>query len=382
MPIGPSQRLRIPSHYYVYCNPPDKAGDEVLHFVSSNRRVKLKGYSFREFVHYVVPLLDGRHTFEEIHAKVSDLFAQEDLSTCLELLSENSLLEDVSAWNLDEATQERLRPQLNLFHDLSPRPWEIQQKLQKARVTVFGLTGPGVVAARSLVAAGLGSLRCVDDSTLGPSDLYFCPEFQPRDCGVLRCDALKRHLTLEATAAVVETITNRLTNDEMIEQAISESDFVLNCIDEGNISLVYKLNRACLRTKIPWISAASSGFEVMLGPTVYPGETACYLCYRMRAVACADDPEARFDFESFLDRRKSDDCGQKANLVFGSGIAGHLAGMEVLKALCIPELLATRGRIQIVDLRDFSSVTHVVLRKPWCPACLAHWDQENQEADA
>lgn len=376
MPIDPSQRLRIPSHYYVYCNPPDKAGEEVLYFVSPNRRVKLKGYSFREFVQHVVPLLDGRRSVAEIHTKVSDLFAAEDLVTCLDLLSENSLLEDASAWNLDEATQERLRPQLNLFHDLSPRPWDLQQRLQNAKVTLFGLTGPGVAVARSLVAAGLGTLRCVDDGVVAPADLYFSPEFQSADCGALRCDALQRHLASEATAPTVQTVTTPLTDDQMVEQVVSGSDFIVNCIDEGNLSLVYKLNRACLRTKTPWISIASSGFEIVLGPTVYPGETACYVCYRMRMIACADNPEASFDFESFLDRRKSDDGGRRANLVFGPSTAGHLAGMEVLKALCLPELLVTRGRIQVVDLRDFSSVTHVVLRKPWCPACLARWDQE------
>ncbi len=375
MPIAPSQRLRIPSHYYVYCNPPDNTGDETLYFVSANRRVKLKGHFFREFVNHVVPMLDGRHSFAEIHAEVSDLFEEKDLSTCLELLSENSLLEDVS-WKLSEGMQERLRPQLNLFHDLSRQPWEIQQKLQTSTVTLFGLTGPGVAAARSLVATGLGTLRCVDDGAVGPADLYFSPEFQPQDCGTSRCDALKRHLASQAMSTAVQTVTGRLTDDQMVEQAASGSDFVISCIDEGNISLVYKLNRACIRTKTPWISAAIWGFEVVVGPTVYPGETACYLCYRMRAVACADNPEESFDFESFLDHRKSDDSGHRANLVFGSALAGQLAGMEVLKALCLPESLVTRGRITVVNLRDFSSVMHVVLRKPWCPACFARWDRE------
>jgi len=376
MPIAPSQRLRIPSHYYVYCNPPDKAGDEVLHFVSSHRRVKLKGHSFREFVQHVVPLLDGRHSFAEVHAEVSDLFAEQDLAAALELLSENSLLEDVSAWGLDGTEQERLRPQLNLFHDVSSRPWEIQRKLRSARVTLFGLTGPGIAAARALVASGLGALRCVDSDRVGPADLYFSPELKTEDCGVLRGDALKRHLVAQHAATDVQVVTHQLTDDRTVEEVTAESDFIINATDEGNISLIYKLNRACLRSKIPWISVAASAFEVVLGPAVFPGETACYLCYRMRAVACADNPEESFDFESLLDRRKSDDSGHRANLVFGTGLAGQLAGMEVLKALCFPETLATRGRIQVIDLRDLSSVAHVVLRKPWCPACLAHWDQE------
>jgi len=167
-----------------------------------------------------------------------------------------------------------------------------------------------------------------------------------------------------------------LTDDDAVERTITGSDFVINCVDEGNISLVYKLNRACLKTKIPWTSAAASGLETVVGPTIYPEKTACYLCYRMRMVACADNPEASFDYESFLDRRKQDETGRRANLVFSAAVAGQLAGTEALKALLFPEHLATYGRIQVFDLRDFSSTLHVVLRKPWCPACFATWDQE------
>src|SRR5580704_17476098 len=106
------QLPRIPSHYYVYCYPPDKNGEEVLHFVSGQRRAKLRGHHFREFVQLVVPLLDGHHSFAEILAEVNDLFREEDPVTCLDLLLANGLLEDSSDWDLDAAVQERLRPQL------------------------------------------------------------------------------------------------------------------------------------------------------------------------------------------------------------------------------------------------------------------------------
>lgn len=374
MPTPQSHRLRIPSHYYVYCDPPDKDGDEVLHFVSAHRRLKLKGRSFREFVQHVVPLLDGRYSLSEIHPRVKDWFDEPDLAECFDLLTQNAVLEDVSNWTLDEATQQRLRPQLNLFFDLSPEPWAVQEKLAQARVTIFGLSGAGIAAARSLVAAGLGNLQCVDDSTVESSDLYFSPEFKPADRGSSRCDVLGRHLEAEGSpvryAAVKES-----PDEAAIESIVAGSDFVMNCVDEGNISLVYKLNRVCLRTNTPWISAAHSGLEVVVGPTVFPNDTACYLCFRMRAVACASDPVASFDFESFLDRRKRDDSGLHASVVFGAAIAGQIAGTEALKAICGIGSLATRGKVQVFDLRDFSSTLHIVLRKPWCPACLAHWDQ-------
>jgi molybdopterin-synthase adenylyltransferase len=371
---------RIPSHYYVYCDPPNKNGDEVLHFVSSQRSVKLKGHSFREFVQQVVPLLDGRHSFAEIHSEVNDVFREEDLAACLDLLSANGLLEDSSNWEMDAGTQERLRPQLNLFHDLSPDPSACQKRLARACLTVLGLTGVGTAAARSLAAAGIAELRCIDNAIVTPADMYFCPEFTPEDRGTSRCDALRRHLHREGAQVDLKTQARELSDEKGLEETISGSDFVINCTDEGNISLVYKLNRVCWRNKIPWITASASGLEVLVGPTVYPGETACYMCYRMRMVACANDPETSFDFESFLDRRRADDSRHRANLVFGAAMAGQLAGLEAVKALTqTADLVATRGRVRVFDLRDLSSTLHVVLRKPWCPACSANWDQEAGE---
>lgn len=374
MPIGESRRFRIPTHYYVYCNPPDKTGEEALHFVSSHRRVKIRGRSFREFMQNVIPLLDGRHTVKEIQAEVEDLFQADDLSACFDLLSEQGLLEDGSQSKLSPDVEARLRPQLNLFHDLFGQPWDVQERLTRACVTVVGLTAPGVVAAQSMAASGIGTLRCIDEGVVTPADTYLSPVFGIADYGVSRCEIFRRCLERSSPNVRFESIRERLLDDESVLKSVAGSDFIINCVDEGNISLTYKLNRVCLKTKTPWISTTAAGFEVVVGPIVYPGETACYMCFRMRAVACADSPEAEFDFQSYLDRRKRDDSGQRANLVFGVGLAGHLAGLEALKVLCNVGQPATRGKIQVIDLRDLSSSRHVVLRKPWCPACFTDWD--------
>jgi adenylyltransferase/sulfurtransferase len=371
MPIAKSQRLRIPNHYYVYCDPPDKSGDEVLHFVSPQRRIKLKGHSFREFVQHVVPMLDGRHSFEELHAEVSDLFEAKDLEECFDFLAGQGVLEDAGAWGIDETEQERLRPQLNLFHDASQQPWDLQNRLAQSRVTLFGLTGWGVAAARALASAGVGFLRCVDAEPVAAADLYFNAEFGAADAGRPRVDALGPHLKCK-----YEGDPSMPADDAAVERAISGTQFIVNCLDEGNLSLMYRLNRVAMRTRTPWISAAASGFEAVVGPAVYPGETACYMCYRMRLLACAENPETGYDFESYLDRRKRDDSGHRANLAMGAGVAGQIVAAEVLKAITGLSAPATRGRVQVFDLRDLSSTMHIVLRKPWCPACAVAQDKD------
>src|SRR3712207_9319216 len=66
----------------------------------------------------------------------------------------------------------------------------------------------------------------------------------------------------------------------------------------------------------------SSALEGIVGPTVEPFETACYLCYQMRAAASAEHPEDAVAFQSFLDNRKRDDSTVRENLVFATQIVG------------------------------------------------------------
>src|SRR5262245_19983059 len=370
------QLLRIPSHYYVYSDPPDKDGDETLHFVSGHRRIRLRGHSFREFVQRVAPLLDGSRTVDEIHREVADLFAAEDLYACLEMLASHGLLEDTALSTLPPELAEFLRPQLNVFHDLSPEPEQLQKRLLESRVSVFGLGGAGASCALGLASAGIGNMDVIDGGRVTAADAYFSPVFDSGATGTSRVHALGGRI-----AAVMPTMRYRpfaepLTADDQGREIVRGSNFVINCLDDGEIGLAYKVNRVCLSLGIRFTSVQASGVEVTLGPTVDPKRTACFLCYKMRTVACSDNPEAEFAFQSFLDRRHQDDSGRSANLSFGVSIAAQLAGLEALKALTEMPVSA-RGRVQVLNLLTLSMQTHLVLRKPWCPACFNDWEESS-----
>ncbi|MFL6452366.1 MAG: TOMM precursor leader peptide-binding protein [Bryobacteraceae bacterium] len=373
------QKLRIPTHYYVYSDPPDQEGDETLHFVSAHRRVRMRGHSFREFVQKVVPLLNGTRTVEEIHKEVADLFAAEDLHACLEMLGNHGMLEDVTESAIPAEWSDFLRPQMNFFHDFSPEPEELQQRLMKSRVTVFGLGSAGASCTLGLAATGVGFLDCVDSESVTAADTYFSPVFRPDVKGKLRTELLGSHLKFVAPRTSVRLHSESLSTDEAVGRVIEGSQFVVNCLDSGQSGLAYKVNRACLSLGVPFTSVEALGPEVILGPTVEPHCTACYLCYKMRSVACSENPQAEFAFQSFLDRRRQDDSPNHANLSFGVNIAAQMAGMEVMKALTSLPSTTARGRIFVLNLLDMSIKSHLVLRKPWCPACFADWENSASE---
>jgi adenylyltransferase/sulfurtransferase len=363
-------RPKLPNNIYVWFEPPDSSGDEVLHFVSERKRVKLKGHSFREFQQLVIPLLDGTHTLREIEQSVADVFAPEDLEAGLQLLAANNLIEEAGRDDEPADFGEELTPQLNFFHELSLPSYEMQERLSKAVVTVIGMSGAGATAALSLAAAQVGTLRCVDALPVAPADHYLSHVFAPSDVGQGRAQLVAKKIKTAVPQVNASAHAEPLQTDDEVVAAIEGSDFVINCLDAGQSSLIYKLNRACLKTGTRWTSCALSGVEVILGPTIHPFETPCYLCYKMRAVACAANPEDEFAFETFLDRRKQDDSGRRESLVFGANIAANLISLEAIKELSGALTGNALGKIIVFDLLEVTSTRHVVLRKPWCPACF------------
>jgi bacteriocin biosynthesis cyclodehydratase domain-containing protein len=90
----------------------------------------------------------------------------------------------------------------------------------------------------------------------------------------------------------------------------------------------------------------------------------------MRAVACAGNPEDAFVFEKLLDQRKQDDSSRCENLAMGASLAASFLALEIVRDLVGLSPVATAGKVIIFNLLDLSSTKHVVLRKPWCPACF------------
>jgi molybdopterin-synthase adenylyltransferase len=364
------KRPRLPTHYQIRFEPPGRSGEEILYFSSERRKIKLEGCLFREFLQVAVPLLDGKHTLDEIQAAVAALFAPKDFERCLGLLADYHLLEDAELDTLAADVRSELEPQLNFFHELGLKPHEVQRSLSEATVAVWGLGGPGATAALAMAAAQVGNLVCVDSLPVSRADPSLAPAFVPADVGRMRSEVIRGKIAELSPRVRVRDYTDPVRTDSEASRVLDGVDFVVCCADAGMSSQFYILNRACLRARIPWTSCTVSGLEGIVGPTVAPFETACYLCYKMRAVACATDPQDEFSFQRFLDRRKQDDSGQRENHSFAVGVIGNLVGLEALKCLTGVTEPSARGRILIIDMLSMSVSKHAVLRKPWCPACF------------
>jgi adenylyltransferase/sulfurtransferase len=363
-------RPKIPSHYYILSEPPDEKGEEVLRFACDTRSVKLKGRSFRDFQKRVVPLLDGAHSFADIAEAVSDLFAPADLQAALVLLAEQNLLCEASP---SPDTDDRIsrEPQNNFLREFPGGPEEAQRRLSEATVAVLGLGAVGAGAASALAAAGVGAFRLIDDLSIGPADPYLSGVYSSSEIGSSRGANLRRRMEQTAPKAAVAVLQAPLETDADVATAIGGADLALCCVDAGRASLAYKLNRVCIAAGTTWLACDASAAEIALGPLITPGRTACYLCYKMRLVAGSKTPEDEFALQAFLDRRNRDDSAHRQNLVFSAGLGANLLALEAFKHLSGIGPPVTHGRVLVFDTVQLAMTAHVVLRKPWCPACSA-----------
>src|SRR5262249_3758768 len=163
------------------------------------------------------------------------------------------------------------------------------------------------------------TVRCVDPLPVAEADVYLSPFLTLDQVGTGRAACLVRALGAAApdTRAVVDD--GPLGEEADLRRAVAGADYVVCCLDAGQSNAIFKLNRVCLAENVRWISCTLAGAEIVIGPGIHPARTACYLCYRMRAVACAGNPEDAFAYERQLDRRRHDDSGRRENLVFGAG---------------------------------------------------------------
>ena len=360
----------LPSSYMVWCDPPDASGDEILRIVSWRKSIVLKGHSFREFARAVVPLLDGTRKIEDIHAATEGLFQRADLDAALSMLAEQGVVVEGAA--LDGGLPARLRPQTNYLLEMSPDATAAQTRLTAASVVIFGMGGAGASVARALAVAGVGRIICVDAAMGGPADGYFSAVLGTAEAGESRAAVAVAAIAGAAPEATVACVTQRVEDAAALAGLIGGADLVIACHDAGELNLTLKVNRACLDAGVRFLAGALEGPRVVAGPGVLPGaDGPCYMCYRMREVACAHNPQTRFATERRLDRVKQDLGGQRENLVFGADILAGLLGAEAFNILSGITESALDGRIIVFDLTNLRQEKHVVLRKPGCPVCGA-----------
>ena len=98
--------------------------------------------------------------------------------------------------------------------------------------------------------------------------------------------------------------------DELPE-LMTGADLVVAAGD-GTLPVLHPwVNTIGLMLDVPTLHAELQGTRATIGPLVLPGEGPCFLCWRMRALACADDFTAAMADEEALDALRIPDAAPR-----------------------------------------------------------------------
>jgi bacteriocin biosynthesis cyclodehydratase domain-containing protein len=321
--------------------------------------VRIEGGFAQTLQARILPALDGQLTISEI-AKRLDL-PVETLRENFDKLVSSGLFERSSG-----AFQSmQPDPRRNLLRALGVEDGEIDRRLSLARIAVFGLERPGALVAEALLSIGFHNLSLVDPFDTEPLDFLPDESVESMSREELLANRLKRR---NPNASINVSNCGEMTRETTSELARNH-DTLIACWDKGFSSGNHWVNRAAHLLGVPAIFCEVGGLQVLAGPFVVPGMTACYMCSRMRAVAAADDYEEAMACERFLDQLKSPRHDCREFLLPAVSIMASMLAVEVFKFIVLSQQPALLGAIAAYDPFELSLQRHVVLEQPGCPVC-------------
>jgi adenylyltransferase/sulfurtransferase len=222
-----------------------------------------------------------------------------------------------------------------------------QRQLAKSKVAVVGAGGLGTVSSLYLALAGVGYIRLIDQDTIETHNLHRQILYNTDDLHYPKTEVAAKKLEKLNPLITVEAIPENV-NAGNVERLLDGVDCVVDGLD--NMVTRYLVNRACVKSKTPYVFGAAIGIEGNLS-VFAPPETGCLECL-MPNLSDAD----------LLT------CSTRGVLGATTGIIGSLQAMETIKLLAgIGSTL--KGKLLVCDFSDMDFTSIDISKSTRCPVC-------------
>ncbi len=134
---------------------------------------------------------------------------------------------------------------------------EAIEKLQNAKVAIFGVGGVGSFVVEGLVRAGVGHFVIVDDDKICLTNLNRQIIATRKTIGKYKVDVAKERILEINPNATVETYQEFYMPDSKSNILTHDLDYVIDCIDTVTAKIELVMN--CKKLNIPIISAMGTG---------------------------------------------------------------------------------------------------------------------------
>ena len=219
---------------------------------------------------------------------------------------------------------------------------EAQERVKASRVLIAGAGGLGAATALHLLAAGVGTIRLVDNSRVSLTDLSHQVLYREQDLGKAKATVAERRLKELNSFTVVEALV-KVVSPHNVSCLTSGCQVLLDATN--NAAAGSLLHQAAMKLQIPLVHAAVWDLDGRV-TTSWPGRGPCLACSCQGTL-----PSGRPSLLSPL-----------------SGILGALLALEALRILggLSPALL---GRLLCFHGTSLQFTEKLLKSDPQCPKC-------------
>ena len=238
-----------------------------------------------------------------------------------------------------------------------------QQRLLNSRALIVGVGGLGSPVAMYMAASGVGHLVLADFDVVELSNLQRQVIHSSADIGRAKVESAEDRIRALNPDVRVTTFNRVLDgDDEALLEQIQLADVVLDATD--NFETRFALNRACVQTRTPLVSAAALRTDAQV--TVFDSRVPTSPCYRcLYSDTLSEGPACS-------------DVGVYSPLL---GIAGSMQAAEALKVLVgFGEPLV--GRVVVIDAVDMQWRSLKLNKVPGCPVCSGPDSKQESSQDS
>jgi bacteriocin biosynthesis cyclodehydratase domain-containing protein len=307
-----------------------------LQLRGSNPPVRLTG----RMPHRLLPLLDGAHSLDAITAALPE-WAPPEILAAIGLLADRGLISEGALAPSSPGS----RAQAAFYATASTGPVDrgeqTRQALQDARIHLCGWGALVDELARGLRQCG--AERLTVEAWLPPSGI----------------------LAAESTGTVLPFPTPDQFGERVPPASLT--DLVLLAMPRPAPALLAAANAVSLRQGVLLLPVVIHQGEAVIGPTVLPGRTACYECFKHRLKTHASFPDDEDAYDAHLDR-------EAAGVTlpewppFTAAVAA-LAAMEAVRLVTRFTQPVTLGQVLFLDALTGTQQTSRIWKLPQCPAC-------------
>ena len=131
------------------------------------------------------------------------------------------------------------------------------QKLQKAKVAIFGIGGVGSFAVEGLVRSGIGNFILVDDDKICLTNLNRQIIATRKTIGKYKVDVMEERILEINPDAKIQTYQEFYMPNSKTNIITEDIDYVIDCVD--TVTAKIEIVKRCKELDIPIISALGTG---------------------------------------------------------------------------------------------------------------------------